>query len=130
MEGNLSMSTAKAVAYYADLADKTWLAKPESTRQLALYMADGLEDETDAEMRVEKAKILLDFLKEETESQKGFRIEYQDLGDIVVGELEWRGFHNLNRFVKIAFTGNEATLEFCTGTGRYSNFLELPERGE
>lgn len=138
MKGTKELGTIEAVAYFVSLFAKMWQFTAvkkndkilESTATHFAEMAKGLIAETDDETRKEKAKILLDLLKERTGDKGNISLYYyEQQRDELVGVLSWKGFIKPGRAVTVSFKGDKATIEFCTGTGKYSTFLGLPDAG-
>lgn len=153
MKGMKKMETASAVAYFVTLMVKTMMVAAEeakrcllkkledptkimmipteATKKHFLEMAESLSEETDNEVKIEKIKILIDILKEKNMMGRGnFSVYYYEpKNGGLSGVISWKGWYLKApaREVTISFTGDEATLEFYTGTGRYSTFLELPD---
>ncbi len=125
------METVEAVAYFTFLMVRIMRTATEATKKHFLEMAQSLSEETDQEVKVEKIKILLDILKEKNMMGNGnFSVYYYELGDgSLSGAMSWKGWYHKapKREVTVSFKGDEAILEFCTGTGKYSTFLELPD---
>lgn len=137
MKGTKELGGFEAIAYFVGLFARMWqfTAMKKNDKMLDntathfAEMAEGLLAETDDETRKEKAKILLDLLKERTGDKGNLSLYYYEQGGEIIGVLSWKGSNIPGRIVTVSFRGDKATLEFCTGTGKYSTFLELPDAG-
>lgn len=137
MKGTKELEGFEAIAYFVGLFVKMWqfTAAKKNDKMLGntathfAEMVDSLLAETDEDVRREKIKILLDLAKERVgDSRWDVSLYYYEQGNELVGVLSWKGSNNTpGRIVTVSFKGDKATIEFCTGTGRYSTFLELPD---